>query len=157
MKQAIRLSVRVAALAILVALVLPVSASTQSSRKPDQEAKGTMSTEKARGADPNIKDDSAVNETGKASGAVRPASKTGEAARGQSTCDVMFDNYTDLYIKTYVDGRFKGTMAPYGELYTWAIAGPTILYARADFRDGSYTTWGPFRVSCLSSYTLRLR
>jgi hypothetical protein len=152
-KRAIRWSVLVATLGILVALLLPARVATQGAGQADQETKGVMA--KARGADPNIKNESATNTVGKASGAVRPNAKTGEASR-QATCNVRFDNRTDFYIQTFVDGRYAGQMGPWGDVYTWAVAGPTVLYARAVFVDGSTLSWGPITVSCLSSYTWRL-
>jgi hypothetical protein len=140
------------ALAIAMTFLATAAVDTQTPAKPDQVSK----KETGRGgADPNVKDDTGANDKGKPSGMPAPAEKSGEKSR-QALCAVMFDNYTDLWIKTYVDGRFAGTMRPWGELHTYAVAGPTRLYARADYRDGSYDYWGPVTVSCTTRYTWRL-
>lgn len=139
-------------LVIAIAFLVPAVVDTQGQAKPDQVSK----SERGRGtADSNVKSDTATNEAGKPATAPAPAEKSGEKSR-QALCSVMFDNYTDLLIKTYVDGRYTGTMARWGELYTYAVAGPTILYARADYTDGTYDSWGPIKVSCNTRYNWRL-
>jgi hypothetical protein len=144
-------------LMLAVALGLGMSAMAdmqQAERKPDQTAQ--KETGRGTGADPNIKSDEGVNEKGKASQLPGPEAKTKEKPRGQSLCMVVFDNYTGLWIKTYVDGNYAGMMRPWGELATYAIAGPTILYARADYRGGAFDQWGPTNVSCGRSFVWRL-
>ncbi len=88
-----------------------------------------------------------------------PPQKGGEKARGATvTCDVHFDNRTKWRIKVWTDRDYEGVVGPYGDLYTWAVAGPTELFGRADFTDGSVLTWGPVVVKCPpgGSYTWRL-
>jgi hypothetical protein len=140
------------ALAIAITFLVPAIVDTQGQTKPDQVSK----KESGRGAaDANVKSDAAANEAGKPATAPAPAEKSGEKSR-QALCAVMFDNYTDLLIKTYVDGRYTGTMARWGELHTYALAGPTILYARADYTNGTFDYWGPIKVSCNTRYVWRL-
>lgn len=76
---------------------------------------------------------------------------------GPDYCDVVVDNYTNLYIKIWVDGEYKGLVAPYGKVTVAAIPGRTKLYCRADFDDGSYKWWGPEYFQCDYEYTWRLR
>jgi hypothetical protein len=152
-KRVLQASWVVVASAVLLAAVTPTVVSTQTGTKPDMITKAEAGR---GGADANIKNDSAANVKGKPSTAPKPPEKTGETARGTSLCSVMFDNYTDLYIKTFVDGDYTGTMRPMGELNTYAIAGPTILYARADYTDGSSVSWGPIKVQCNTRYRWRL-
>ena len=151
-KRLVAMTTLMTALAIAMTFLVPAWVETQSQAKPDQVSK----KESGRGtADANVKSDAATNEAGKPSTAPGPAEKSGEKSR-QALCAVMFDNYTNLWIKTYVDGRYTGTMAPWGELHTYAIAGPTRLYARADYTNGTYEYWGPVQVSCTSRYIWRL-
>jgi hypothetical protein len=140
------------ALAVEVTFLVPALVETQGQAKPDQVSK----RETGRGgADANVKEDAGTNTKGKPSGLPAPAEKSGEKSR-QALCAVMFDNYSDLWIKTYVDGRYTGAMRPWGELHTYAVAGPTRLYARADYTDGTYDSWGPINISCTSRFRWRL-
>ena len=113
-----------------------------------------------KGQDPNIKPNAGTNVRGGAITAAVPAHKqaAGAASKGANTCLVRFDNRTNLYIDTYTDGNSTGRMGPWGDIYTYAIAGPTRLYGRAEFTDGSVTTWGPTMVDCPAggSYHWRL-
>lgn len=118
----------------------------------------------ARGAasaaqDPNITQASGAN-VADVAGEAPPAGKApeGTAARGASSCMVHFDNRSRLYVGTYADGTYRGMLGPWGDIYTYVIAGPTRLYARADFTNAPSSTWGPTMVSCPSggSFTWRL-
>lgn len=72
-----------------------------------------------------------------------PASKGGDTGERAASRYVNFDNWTGWYIKTFVDGQYKGTVAPWGNLKVYVPAGKTYrLYGRADFNDGSYSYWG---------------
>lgn len=66
------------------------------------------------------------------------------------------DNRTNLIIKVFVDGTYRGLVGPWGDLYTYTLVGGTGLYARADFDDGTYSSWGPRVISCYGteSWTL---
>jgi hypothetical protein len=116
-----------------------------------------MVTRKVRfrggGEDPNVKPAAEVNVRDKRSDVVPPASK---APSGRTLCAVTFDNHTDLITKTYIDGRFAGTIRPFGELSASIVPGSAVLYARAEYDDGSADAWGPIRVSCRTKYLWRL-
>lgn len=73
---------------------------------------------KTRGANPNIKNDEPTVDKP----VPRPAASRGVA------CQVHFDNYTGLYIKIYVDGDFKGTLAPWDDGYVTVGSGYTRIY-----------------------------
>jgi hypothetical protein len=151
-KRLVAITILMTALAIAIAFLMPAVVDTQGQTKPDQVSK----KESGRGAtDANVKSDAATNEAGKPATLPSPAEKSGEKSR-QALCTVVFDNYTDLWIKTYVDGRYRGTMAPWGELNTYAVAGPTILYARADYPSGAFDYWGPVKFSCSTRHIWRL-
>jgi hypothetical protein len=142
-------------LALAIAFGMSVTADMQQTeRKPDQTSQ--KETGRGTGADPNIKSDVGENEKGKEGQPPGPEWKTGEKPRGQGLCVVLFDNYTRLWVKVYVDGSYAGTIRPLGELATYAVAGPTVLYARADYRGGGFDSWGPARVSCTTSFVWRL-
>lgn len=101
-------------------------------------------------ADKNIKNDSSLNEMNNKMDA--PAEKMG-ASRGSSAahpyyCEVHTDNYTSYYIKIYVDGSYRGTVPPYGNILYYAYPGATEVYAKADFTNGSSLSWGPRNYSC---------
>jgi hypothetical protein len=74
----------------------------------------------------------------------------------QQVCAITFDNQTELFAKTYIDGRYSFTIRPFSEVSTVAVPGSTMLYARAEFDDGSADAWGPIRVNCRTKYRWRL-
>src|SRR5688572_20850358 len=96
-----------AALAVLAAVSI---SSAQVTDAPD------MVTRKVRlrgSEDSNVKAAPEVNVRNKASDVVPPA---GKSPAGKPQCAVRFDNHTDLIAKTYIDGRFAGTIRPFGAL-----------------------------------------
>ena len=127
-----------------------IAAGAQVSGKPD------LVTRKVRlrgGEDVNVKPGAEVNVRDKPSNVVPPASKT---PAGRTLCDVTFDNHTDLITKTYIDGRYAGTIRPFGALSASTAPGTAMLYARAEYDDGSADAWGPVRISCRTKYLWRL-
>lgn len=127
---------------------------------PATDARPNAATAASKGQDPNIKATAGTNVRGATVAAGVPAHKqaAGAASKGAATCLVRFDNRTNLYIATYTDGNSTGTVGPWGDVYAYAIAGATRLYARAEYTDGSVTTWGPTMVDCPAggSYHWRL-
>jgi hypothetical protein len=73
----------------------------------------------------------------------KPEVKTRGDVYGANYSDILIDNYTGYSIDIYVDGSFRGTIAPYDKKVTWAVPGNTRLYGKANFDDGSYLHWGP--------------
>lgn len=127
---------------------LLVSAQTSKRKAPKAiELKAQKST--ARGADdPNIKDDNQANDPNAKIPA--PEAKGGPKSRAGSACEVRLDNRTNYTIKIYIDGKYRGTVEPYGDAIGYAAPGETKVYARADFTDGSVLTWGPTIYNCNS-------
>ena len=76
---------------------------------------------------------------------------------GENYCDVVVDNYTNLYVKIWIDGNYKGIVEPYGKRTVYAVPGKTKMYCRADFDDGSYSYWGPDYFDCDYEFTIKLR
>jgi hypothetical protein len=97
-------------------------------------------------ADPNIKNDKQTNDPN-AKGEP-PRSKGGAVTRGVSGCEVRLDNRTNLLIKIYVDGIYRGVLDRYGDGVVYVGAGETHVYARADFDDGTYAYWGQSVYDC---------
>ena len=86
----------------------------------------------------------------------QPQAKTRGDVYGSSYSDIIVNNYTGYSIDIYVDGSFRGTIAPYDKKVTWAVPGNTRLYAKAVFNDGSYTYWGPTVTYTGYEYTWKL-
>jgi len=131
----------------------------QTAGKKAAGAKGKIEkvhAQKSRGggADENIKSDSDVNDPDKPMPA--PGVKGGEKSKGQGDCAVIVDNRTGWYVRIFVDGTYRGTIAPWGDSYCYTGAGITRLYALAPFPDGSRFTWGPGNVNCYGKYTWQL-
>lgn len=61
----------------------------------------------------------------------------------RSHTKVIAVNNTNLWVKIYSDGKYRGTAAPYGEVRFKEYATSSDFYARADYGDGSYRYWGP--------------
>jgi hypothetical protein len=148
--------------ALAAAVCLPLLSSSAYGQKGTKmkkaalaDAASTKSTNGAKGGDANIKIEDRVNSTTKE----QPSSSSKSGAKGAAMCGVFFDNYTDLYIKVFVDGDYEGVVGRYGEKTAYAIAGETVVYARADFDDGSYRSWGPITFQCNpgTTYTWKLR
>jgi hypothetical protein len=70
--------------------------------------------------------------------------------------DVVIDNWTDHNIDIYINGNYRGSIAPWDKRVTWAIPGNNKLYAKAVFRDGSYKYWGPRNTTTGYNYTWKL-
>lgn len=133
----------------LFALAIAITAA-QTSDAPDQVTRRV----RFRGGDddPNVKTDVAINVRKKSSDVAPPAKTPVQ----QQLCAITFDNQTELFAKTYIDGRYSFTIRPFSEVSTGAVPGSTMLYARAEFDDGSADAWGPIRVNCRTKYRWRL-
>lgn len=107
--------------ALAIGLAIHADVAAQQPRKPD----ATTKAEKSRGgADANIKQTrEQVLKSQEAPPA--PDAKTGEKSR-QLTCRLVFDNWTPYWVQVYADGRYRGELAPWGELYTYVISGRTV-------------------------------
>ena len=73
---------------------------------------------------------------------------------GADYCDVTIDNWTGYYLDIYIDGSYRGTVAPYDKRVTWAIPGSTKLYAEA---QGTTYYWGPYTFDCSWEYSWKLK
>lgn len=97
--------------------------------------------------DSNIKIDDAPNDANQKTR--RPAAKGGVRTRGGGDCKIIFGNDTEFRVKLYVDETYRGTVGGYDDTYMYiAPKLRTIVYARADFTDGTFLVWGPEEYEC---------
>jgi len=165
------MKVKLMGLLMLVSLIWASSIFVQSaSAQKNTKAKSQtaaktskMESDKAKQAaagesDTNVKNDVATNsKSGPAAPA--PPDKGGEKGKGLGPgyAEVVFNNYSPWYVKCYVDGNYRGTVAPWGALNFPTGNGPTLLYARADFDDGGSYRWGPRQFLYYSGYQYQWR
>jgi hypothetical protein len=106
-----------------------------------------------KGPDSHVKIDLAPNSAN--AKAVAPPSKGGPKSKGAAG-QVHVDNRTNWYVNIYIDGAFRGTVEPWGDIYLYNACGSTTLYAKAPFDDGTYIYWGPTTDDfCSTTWTLR--
>lgn len=141
------------ALSLAGAVGTLVTAAVQTASKPDMVSRKA----RARGAadDSNVKVDTGVNTRAKPSPG-EPAPPPLPPTPPRPSCAITFDNDTNLFTKTYIDGHYAGTILPFGELTATAPSGAAVLYARAEYDDGTADAWGPVRASCQTKYLWRL-
>jgi hypothetical protein len=90
--------------------------------------------------------------------AVEQLAKDAEAASkmGPGLADVLFDNYTHLYIEVYVNGTHQGELSPMGTFRVVDVPdGPSTLFAQCWLSDGRHVTWGPIAVNLNEWSTFR--
>ena len=126
-----------------------VSAQNKTAAKQATAKTAKLESDKAQQAaagaeDSNVKMDMAANSKS-GTAAPAPPDKGGDKGKGMGMgyVEVVFNNYSPWYVKCYVDGNYRGTIAPWGALNFPTGNGATMLYARADFDDGSTYRWGP--------------
>jgi hypothetical protein len=133
----------VAAMAVLFTLVTvgAAFAAEKGVSSPIKGPKVETKSLKGSGEDANVK---APREANKEDQRIEaPADKGGAKTRDVPGW-VYVDNRTYWYIDVFRNGCFQGTLCPWGGLHVWCYNGD-VLYARADFMDGSYRYWGPDR------------
>ncbi len=131
-----------------------VPAGAQAQRGRNVSSRATQS--RGTGTDANIKSDDVKNVRGRTMAA--PAAKGGVKTRGAAVGVLHVDNRTGLYVRIYVDGDYRGTIAPFGDWYANGDCESFNLYGVAQYDDGSHTTFGPVTTgSSCSSATWTLR
>jgi len=147
---------RLAGIVIALVVVLGLLASAQTA--PNTSASAGAATGKAAdkptksrgsGPDANIKKDE-KDVTTNAQTPPAPPEKGGQKQRGPNDCWVTTDNSSPWFANVYVDGTYRGQVPPWGKVVFNVGAGNTTLYGRANFPDGSATTWGPRVFLCPS-------
>ena len=97
---------------------------------------------RGRGSDPNIRSKSETND---------PSIPGPPGRTDGRLCGVAADNHTPWKVQMYYDGELQGLMPGYGDLGKVFVTPKITAYARADFKDGSYKTWGPKVFTCSNS------
>lgn len=86
-----------------------------------------------------------------------PAYKVDEDGERAAARFVKFDNYTNWYVRCYINGVLQGTMAPWGSLTIYLPRADTYrLYAVAPFSDGPDKVWGGINRYVSGSFTWSL-
>jgi hypothetical protein len=126
----IRSLIALAAVALCAALVAPTALAAGKNKEIDVKSQTGRGDEKMKPRPPND-----------------PNAKEAAPRTRAGVCEVHVDNRTRWYIDVYIDGNFRGTVGPSGDGYALAISGPTRVYGRADFTDGTYKYWDQ-NISC---------
>jgi hypothetical protein len=104
---------------------------------------------KAGDKDENVKIAAAKNDRKNVPEA--PPEKGGKGrGGGAGSCRVLVSNYTGLLIDVFIDGAHVGMVGRYNDGTMYTGSGTTMFYARAQYDDGSYDTWGPQAMTCES-------
>lgn len=134
------MQVKLGLLTVLAGVAL--AATTPATAHAQRKAITTRSSaSRGAGTDQNIKSDQVTNK--KDDNTPAPPRKGGPKSRGARVGTLHVDNRTPWYIKIYVDGDYRGTLAPYGDWYADGGCDDYSLYAVALFDDGSSRNWGP--------------
>ncbi|MDQ2747216.1 MAG: hypothetical protein M3T96_08160 [Acidobacteriota bacterium] len=118
-------------------------------KKVGDEVKATKGVSKSKGSDddPNIKQGEMMNDMDALMGL--PTAKGGGKGKGASyDCEVQLDNWSAYNVKIYINGNYRGFLSGGGESTLYYTPGQTTVYARADFTDGTFFTWGPKTYDC---------
>ncbi|TCC91564.1 hypothetical protein EZ428_07310 [Pedobacter frigiditerrae] len=97
----------------LIVIMLFVTGNVFAQQTKKVELKSVAAV-KTRGANPKIK--------------VEMPTADVLATKARGGCKIIFDNYTGLYIKVYVDGYYKGTISPWGNGTVTTTDGYTSVY-----------------------------
>ncbi|MBC7873753.1 MAG: hypothetical protein H7Y01_07155 [Ferruginibacter sp.] len=93
-----------------------------------------------RGANLNIKSEAPVTDVSETQ------------ARGGASCSIYFSNYTGYYVNIYVDGYYRGQLAPWGGGTVVVGDGYTSIYCITAGRTLEWSEAG----NCFGSYTFKL-
>jgi len=151
----------IAAVLLAVALVVTLPLAAQEGKAPAKKAAGMSANDKGTksrggGEDANIKKSDVSNDPNNANMMAPNKSKEKSRGAGPYACEVHVDNQVALYINIYVDGNFVASVSPGGDLLIRTGNGPTSLYGKALFTDGSSLSWGPRAADCEGTYTWHL-
>lgn len=134
------MKLKFAVLAIATGLILGVA--TPTTAQAQRKVITTHSTaNRGAGTDQNVKSNDVTNR--RDVNTPVPPRKGGPKTRGARVGTLHVDNRTPWYIRIYVDGDYRGTIAPYGDWYADGSCDEYALYAVAAFDDGSSRDWGP--------------
>jgi hypothetical protein len=144
-RQSVKISVTVLAVSLATTTLVLAQGDQKPKPKADEQVIDAKNQTRAKPEDGGA--------VGKNTGSEQP-----EATRaGATTCDVWVSNYTPWVIhRLYIDRRPWGSIGRRADVIAYdVVAGPTRLYAEADFTDGSTKFWGPTVVQCDRYSTFR--
>lgn len=133
-------------LSLVLCSCFMMTANAQKSTSAKSGSGDVMTSTTSRGEDPEVKSEMKLNGDGSMTHSIQPGDK-GARSRGDD-CEVEINNWTDLYIKIYVDGDYELTVSPWGEGSTTVGGGTTKVYVKAPFTNGTYKYWGPIYAEC---------
>jgi hypothetical protein len=154
-----RLSRAVTAVAMLLAVGLLLPSTANAQRAQRQTTLETHPTrEKGAPAEPApaVGDLAALNgQTDRAETTGQPRRKGGGRSKGAGAYAAEFhiDNRTDYFMNCFFNGRYAGSIAPYGDLYFNVTYGSARV---ACYAPGTDSQWGPTSVEITGNYTWRL-
>lgn len=96
----------------------------------------SQKVERTRGANENIKSDVPTTDV--------------KEVKTDSKCMIEFHNYTGYYVNVYVDGYYKGQLAPYGKSIVTVSNGYTTIYGLS---AGGTVEWPTQSGNCNGYYT----
>jgi hypothetical protein len=114
------------------------SVTTSSSEQPATE-RIELSPTKGTEPDKNIKESRSKN-------SIKTQARS--KIKGATSCRIEIENRTDQTIDIYIDGRFRNTLGPMDRSYFSTATGSPVIYAKAEFEDGTYFYWGPRSFKC---------
>lgn len=136
-----------------LAIVFSFAVSTEVMAQKPQKATDKGEKVAAGQTDTNVKSQRSANDPDASEPA--PEAKGGPKSKA-GWGKVIIDNRTPWAIDIYVDGDYRGTVGRYGDGFVWVERGVTILYARAEFDDGSFLRWGPKNITLGAAFTWTL-
>jgi len=135
-------------------LVASASIANAQQGKPSAQASETRAT-KSKGAVATPASDRAVLNAAadRAMGFAHPTTKGGARPRGRAYFVFHYDNRTDYYLDCFFDGRFAGSMGPWGDIQLYVSPGQTSVMCTA---PGTGSLWGPTTITIRGDYSWRL-
>ena len=130
-------------LGVLTSCLMLLAFTTESTAQAQKKVSRTVkakTVEASRGANANIKSEAPTSD--------EPVAQ----ARGAAACSIYFSNYTGFYVNVYVDGYYKGQLAPWGGGTVVVADGYTSIYC---ITAGKTLEWSDAG-NCFGSYTFRL-
>lgn len=139
--------------AVLCALAVGLASGGMSTARAADNASATKAERGKGGWEDELKgrgEKNVLNSTLEA-----PPEKGGRKSR-QAMCRLRVDNRTPWTVQIGVEGRYNGTVAPWGDAFGAYSGGTLRVFGLAEFDDGSTLTWGPTTVRCYGAYAWTL-
>lgn len=136
------------------ALMTPTLEAQATKRQPGVTSNSTRT--RGGSADANVRQEEAPNALNKPA-TPEPVGKNTRGASAVEPGQICVDSRVDLIVRIYVDGNYVGTVSPWGDACGFYGSGEHRVYARANFTDGSYSTWGPVTGDATTGFRWTIR